>query len=98
MPDEGPEHLAGWTIQTQHIYTHRVIADLKEQFDMRFDANEQFFRQRISDMETASIHNINRAEIFTSRQAIQIEIPVTRIARNTAEAPCPVASRHSRTA
>ena len=30
-------------------------------------------------METASIHNISRAEIFTSRQAIHAEIAVTRM-------------------
>ena len=41
---------------------------------------------RMNETETASIQSIRRAEIFTSRQAIQMETAVTRTARNTAEA------------
>jgi hypothetical protein len=44
----------------------------------------------MKDPETASIQSISRAEIFTSRQAIQMEIPVTRRARNVADVPRPV--------
>ena len=36
----------------------------------------------MKETETASIHNIRRAEIFTSRQAIQMEMAVTNRARN----------------
>ena len=50
----------------------------------------------MSEPETASIHNITRAEIFTSRQAIQMEMPVASKARKTAEVPRPVASRNKR--
>ena len=47
----------------------------------------------ITDTEVASIHNISRAEIFTSRHAIHIETPVTSSDSATVENPCPVASR-----
>lgn len=80
MPDEGPEHAAGWTIQTQHIYTHRVIADLKEQLNIRFDANEQFFKQRISDIET-----LHESELRSARDAIEkvaSETERTRMSQN----------------
>ena len=38
----------------------------------------------ITNQDAASIHSISRAEIFTSRYAIHIEIPVTSVASNTA--------------
>ena len=40
---------------------------------------------KINDTETASTHSISRAEIFTSRYAIQIEIAATKIANSAAE-------------
>ncbi len=46
----------------------------------------------ITDTDAASIHSIRRAEIFTSRQAIQTETAVTSTASSTAEKPWPVAS------
>jgi hypothetical protein len=52
----------------------------------------------ITSTEPNSIHNIIRAEIFTSRHAIHIEIPVTRSASTTVEMACPVASRSNRLA
>jgi hypothetical protein len=52
----------------------------------------------ITSTELASTHNITRAEIFTSRQAIHIEIPVTSSASSTVETACPVASRSNRLA
>ncbi|MGB7847366.1 MAG: hypothetical protein WBL63_17260 [Candidatus Acidiferrum sp.] len=51
---------------------------------------------KMKETEIASIHNIRRAEIFTSRQAIQVEIAVTKRARNAADVPWPVASRSKR--
>jgi hypothetical protein len=66
MPDEGPEHGAGWNIQTQHIYTHRVIADLKEHLTERIDAERRFYDQRIHDMEV-----LHESEIRASNAAIQ---------------------------
>ena len=38
----------------------------------------------IMNIEVASIHSIKRAEIFTSRQAIQTEAPVTSSEISTA--------------
>ncbi len=42
---------------------------------------------RMSETEIASIHNITRAEIFTSRQAIQMEMAVTNKARKHGRSP-----------
>ena len=50
----------------------------------------------ITETDAASIHSIRRAEIFTSRQAIQMETPVTSAASRAVEKTCPVASRNSR--
>jgi hypothetical protein len=50
----------------------------------------------MNETDMASIHSISRAEILTSCQAIQMEMAVTRKARNAVERPWPVVSRNKR--
>jgi len=66
MPDEGPEHTAGWTIQTQHIYTHRVIADLEKQFGIRIEAVEAMFEQRVEDLKV-----LHHSQLTAANKAVE---------------------------
>jgi len=62
MPDELPEHLAGWTPQTEHVYTRRVVAELEKQFILRIEALERLFEQRIADMAVLHHSQLQAAE------------------------------------
>jgi len=66
MPDEAPEHTAGWTLQTQHIYTHRVIADLEKRVGISIECVESRFEQRVEDLKV-----LHAAQLSAANKALE---------------------------